>query len=35
LIYILHHVEDVTADTVSPTMPANDLPAADPDQPST
>ena len=35
LIYILHHVEDVTADTVSPTMPANDLPAAGPNQPST
>lgn len=35
LIYILHHVEDVTADTVSPTMPANDLPAPDPNQPST
>jgi PAS domain-containing protein len=35
LIYILHHVEDVTADTVSPTMPANGPPAAAPDQPST
>ena len=35
LIYILHHVEDVTADTVSPTMPANVPPAADPDQAST
>jgi PAS domain-containing protein len=35
LIYILHHVEDVTADMVSPTMPANTSPEADPDQPST
>ncbi|MGZ3323346.1 MAG: PAS domain-containing protein [Xanthobacteraceae bacterium] len=35
LIYILHHVEDVTADMVSPMTPANRSPAADPDQPST
>jgi len=35
LIYILHHVEDVTAEMVSPTMPANTSPAANPDQPST
>lgn len=35
LIYILHHVEDVTADMVSPAMPGNISPAAGPDQPST
>jgi PAS domain-containing protein len=35
LIYILHHVEDVTADMVSPAMSANISPAASPDQPST
>jgi PAS domain-containing protein len=35
LIYILHHVEDVTADMVSPAMSANISPAANPDQPST
>jgi PAS domain-containing protein len=35
LIYILHHVEDVTAEMVSPTISANTSPAADPDHPST
>ena len=35
LIYILHHVEDVTAETVSPTISANTPPAADPNHPST
>lgn len=35
LIYILHHVEDVTADMVSRATPANISPMANPDQPST
>ena len=35
LIYILHHVEDVTAEMVSPGMPANTSPRANPDQAST
>ena len=35
LIYILHHVEDVTADMASPAMSANISPAAGPGQPST
>jgi PAS domain-containing protein len=35
LIYILHHVEDVTADMLSPPSSMNNSPAADPDHPST